>query len=171
MIAIWRFTSLPLPSLPLPSLRITSLRITSLQVTSLRAKRSNLQTATALRPRSDKTRHCESRHCQFRHCESRHCERSEAISKTHSNESYKSTHNGLSASINAIFFWRDPPLICFSRNMAISMDACCSNQTSECRRYLLLKPSNTWFLCYQIRLIKSLVTPTYKVPLGLLVKI
>ncbi len=156
MIAIWRFTSLRITSL-----RITSLQVTSLRITSLRAKRSNLQTATALRPRSDKTRHCESRHC----------ERSEAISKTHSNESYKSTHNGLSASINAIFFWRDPPLIRFSRNMAISMDACCSNQTSECRWYLLLKPSNTWFLCCQIRLIKSLVTPTYKVPLGLLVKI
>src|SRR5690606_7563478 len=52
-------------------------------------------------------------------CEAR---RAEAISrKFYSISLLRSTHLGFSALIRAIFFLREPPLICFSRRMACSI--------------------------------------------------
>jgi hypothetical protein len=47
---------------------------------------------------------------------------------------------GLSASIKASFVAREPPLICFSRRMALYIVSCSSCQTSNLQPYRAVKP-------------------------------
>src|SRR5208282_6132935 len=74
--------------------------------------------SSALPPRNDDG---------FRHCEPK-AKQSRSWS-SHTRSSYKSRQAGLVDSINASFFLREAPLICFSRRMAFSMLWCASYHT------------------------------------------
>ena len=73
--------------------------------------------------------------------------------------------------INLIFAFLEPAFICFYPEMAVYMSSNSSKKTSRVRSYLALNPFIALLLCCPIRLGKSLVTPVYSVPSGLLVRI
>src|SRR5690606_5949969 len=78
---------------------------------------------------------------------------------------HKSLQRGLPSWINRSFQLRFHFLICFSRNIALSIVGCSSYQTSVAMPYRFVKPSTTCSRCCHVRPTRSLVTPVYRVPL------